>query len=278
MSDFQWIAPGPGFYHISEHEYRGDPCPEPSLNHSMLKLLQARSPYHVWRSHPRLDGSAPRESTKAMEFGSLVHEILFGAGKQVAMLDFKDFRTKEAKDARAAAEAEGKIVVRPGEYAAAMAVASSVRPRLPTYDAERDGEVTMIWQHAGFWFRAMVDLIVDGELFDLKTSSAPIRNFERTVAQWRYDTQAAFYSWGYHCLTGMWPKFTFVAVESDSPFAVQQFSLHPDWLEHAHQRNEIGIGTWMTCLESNTWPGYADGVTTLRKPKWLDFANESEEL
>ncbi|MBK8009562.1 MAG: hypothetical protein IPK23_14905 [Rhizobiales bacterium] len=44
----------PGIYQMPAPDYFADPCPAPSLNQSLAKVLLDQSPLHAFYEHPRL--------------------------------------------------------------------------------------------------------------------------------------------------------------------------------------------------------------------------------
>src|SRR4051794_11565577 len=85
---------------VPPSEYFADPCSQPSLTQSIAKLLIDRSPLHAWYSHPKLNPDfKPDDSTK-FDVGNIAHKLLLGRGKDIEVLEFSDWRTKNAQLAR----------------------------------------------------------------------------------------------------------------------------------------------------------------------------------
>src|SRR3990167_7742109 len=96
------VVPNPAFmlgvglhYGIDEDRYHSDPCIVPSLSASTAKLLCERSPEHAHYFHPRLGGNQ-RAPKKEWDRGHLVHALLLGRGKDIAIIEAGDFPTKPA--------------------------------------------------------------------------------------------------------------------------------------------------------------------------------------
>src|SRR5262252_290299 len=101
----------PGFYDLAHRDYFADPCPKPSLTQSHVKLLLERSPKHAWYEHPRLNTDYKEEDDRTFDLGNTVHALIFGGGRELAVLPYADWRTHDARDARALAIKEGRIPV-----------------------------------------------------------------------------------------------------------------------------------------------------------------------
>ena len=93
MSDAQ--APlGLGIhYGIPATRYHSDPCPTPSLSSGIARTLISQSPAAAYREHPKLGGKR-RESTTAMDTGSLVHSLLANNQDDFEIGNFDNFRSK----------------------------------------------------------------------------------------------------------------------------------------------------------------------------------------
>jgi hypothetical protein len=134
---------------------------------------------------------------------------MLGEGEDgIAVLDVKDFRTKAAKEARDAARAAGKTVVKAADFAAAEIVADELKVRLArkgikltgsseqkvewTEETEEDGSVLC---------RGMIDHLVmhftdvtGATIYDVKTiRSAHPKTVQRHILEYGYDIQEAAY-------------------------------------------------------------------------------------
>lgn len=110
------LEPGMHF-DVSERVYHGDPCPQPSLSASSGKALVNRSARAFQWKHPRLRPAhlPPVEESYSDQavFGTVVHKLVLGRGKQVVEVDAKDWKTNAAKVERADITAAGKVQYTP---------------------------------------------------------------------------------------------------------------------------------------------------------------------
>ena len=66
----------PGVYDLPMAEYHADPCPEPSLSSSIIRLLCSASPLHAWTAHPRLNAAYVAEESDRFDVGTAAHALL----------------------------------------------------------------------------------------------------------------------------------------------------------------------------------------------------------
>lgn len=264
----------PGFYDIDHATYHADPCPAPSLNHTVARLLM-RSPLHAWRAHPRLGGLTKREATRPMNIGAAAHALTFGKGVGVARLDFDNYRTKDAQNARDAAYAQGFVPLLPHEYETAKVLADHARPAL----IAELGEDFIAEQAAaaiddnGSWLRIMADAMTPDRrvVFDLKVVvSAEPEAFGRWVRN-ECATQAAFYN---DVLDILDPggrgkrRFIYAAQERDLPEAITFHELDPAAMEIAQKQMERARIKWAVCLREDRWPAYDRGPHLIAPKPW----------
>ena len=277
MTTTETTALTAGFHDIDAAVYHGDPCPAPSLSRSIAKTLVDQSPAHAHAAHPRLGGGIPKEPTKEMDRGTLLHKLLLKAGADIQEVDAPDWRTKAAKEAREEIRAAGRIPVLADKYRAMRATAGHIERALAEKDiclSEGDRELTMIWQEErGVWARAMLDHY-DGQhtITDLKTcENAHPGALSRKVVDHGLDIQAASYSHGLEVLRPELVgrvKFRFVWVEVGPPYAVSVCELDGEALDHGRGRWNRAVKEWGQCLKRDEWPAYEADLVRLEVPAW----------
>ena len=100
----------PGLYQMPLTDYIADPAPEPSLSSSLAHTLITQTPIHAFMRHPRLNPGAPREESNKMDIGTIAHGLLLeGDESRIVLIEAEDWRTKEAKEQRDQAYADGKV-------------------------------------------------------------------------------------------------------------------------------------------------------------------------
>lgn len=132
-------------------------------------------------------------------------------------------------------------------------------------------EHSIFWDKGGIKLKARPDCLPDSELFgpmlvDVK-KIGDIDHLQRSIQQFRYNVQSAFYSDAYHQLTGEYPRFVFVAVgerRSIGRHPVRVFELPGEWvdmgrsaylsdLEKVKELREFGIGLDVEVIEMPRW-------------------------
>src|SRR5689334_7736250 len=110
---------------ISPDEYHS----RPGLSASIATTLIARSPLHAYTAHPCFGGKG-KVATKEMDRGAVVHRLSLGRGKDFAIIDVDDWRTKDARQQRDDARAQGLVPIKRGDFQAALEIAQQVSEQL----------------------------------------------------------------------------------------------------------------------------------------------------
>lgn len=253
--------------------YHADPCPVPSLNHTVARLI-LRSPLHAWNAHPRLGGKAKREGSSITAIGAAAHALTLGKGATIARIDADNYRTKDAQNARDAAYAQGAIPLLAKELAVAEAMAAIARPVIiEELGANFLAENVAIARDGTTWLRSMIDAMTPDYrlVLDWKTTvSAEPETFARLVRD-DYATQAAFYCQVLDLLDpeGMGRRrFLFGAQERDCPEAITFHELDPAAMEIAQKQMERARIKWEACMLVDKWPPYDRGPHMIAPKAW----------
>ena len=102
-------------------------------------------------------------------------------------------------------------------------------------------ELSIYWSDPedGRW-KARPDCFTEDIVLDLKTTNdCRADPFQRTRERFGYDLQAAHYVDAVALLTGSTPRFAFLAVELNKPYAVRVHELAPSELEAARERLDV---------------------------------------
>lgn len=252
-------------------QYHEDPCPEPSLNSGVARVLVDESPAHARLAHPRLGGRV-RRASREMDEGSLVHAALLRQPSEVVLIEADSYRTKAAQQARDAAHAEGRTPYLAAEWDVLQRrirrMDEAVRARGVDFDrAER--ELSIFWR-PGPWCRGRIDALLDDTAIDLKTcESANPARLSRRVIDFGWDIQAAAYLEGLSALAPetRW-QWEWVFVEREEPFAVTVAVPTEAMLELGRERWARARREWEACLKRDTWPSYSSLIVHLDPPAW----------
>lgn len=104
-------------------------------------------------------------------------------------------------------------------------------------------------------------------IVDVKTcENAGPREFERSIYNYRYHAQAAYYV-DLANLCGMEKEvFCFIAVEKQPPYAVAVYRLDQDAMEFGRMLYERDLQIYRNCRTSGVWPAYSQDVEEIGLP------------
>lgn len=120
---------------------------------------------------------------------------------------------------------------------------------------------------------------------DLKTTTdaSPVE-FSKSVANFRYHAQMAFYSDQFFWLTGeALAGWSYIVVEREAPFGAKIYVLDDEAVTYGRHLYRRDLATWHKCMTSGVWPGYDSSPEVLYLPAWAkrqhqaDFALEIME-
>lgn len=272
----------PGVYEIPIERYHGEEiCDSPSISSSGLKVI-AKCPIKYW-THSNLNPSRQeRKDSDALKLGRAAHDlILDGVGwpdrYHIAPQGYNGTKKEwfSARDELREAESLGKTVLKWDDYVNVKGMADAISKH-PIHKALGRGkaEQTIVWKDAetGVWLRIRPDFLPDSQQFipDFKTTaSADPDDFAKSVANFGYHQQAALYLDGLAAVFGERDRqFYFIAQEKDAPYIVQPFAIDAESVAWGRRLNRKAIRTFARCLETDTWPGYADDFVTVGLPRW----------
>ena len=276
---------------IEDRSYHDDPCPTPSLSASVAKILLSRSPRHAWMAHPRLNPEYVPVVSDVFDRGQAAHALLLEGEDRIEVIDYPDWRTNAAKDARYAARQLGKLPMLTHQAADVHRMAQVAReawslcPDLAGYaQSTGEAEKAIYWQDraTGIWCRSKLDwLSADRRLIvDYKTTdgSASPDDLARKIISLGYDVQVGAYLDAVASINpGHESKFVFLFQEVEAPFLCSWVSLDPAWLELGIEKWKSAKKLWAECLRSNVWPAYPDRICYLEPPAWAVADHQSRE-
>ncbi len=260
---------------MTNEQYHADP----SISKSGLDLM-ARSPAHYYYK-------PFRESTRAMEIGTALHAAILEperyASSYVILKDVKDRRDAIYKQACAAVGAERVLIEKEADKVSGMQAAINSNPSaMKVLKSGGKAEMSIFTTDpvTGVKVRARLDFITDDlQVIDVKKTQ-DLRVFSKTIHNYRYHVQAAFYSDVYEWETGKKLKsFKFLAVEEEFPHANRIFIPDEEMMEVGRVIYRENLNTYAECLKSNNWPGIIldDEVASL--PFWaLNNTDDDVEI
>ncbi len=260
----------------------GDYHRHPAVSKSHLDQV-ARSPLHYWARYVD-PNRVEQEPTAAMTIGSALHthvlELDTWDDRYVTMPDGIDRRTKQGKlewEAFSVAST-GRTVLSKTDAELVMRMGHAVWSHpAAAFLLNRPGlaEQTYLWtdEATGLECKCRPDWMTnDGQLIvDLKTTEdASPTGFRKSVANFRYHVQAAWYLDGIERATGRRPEqFIFVCVEKKAPHAVAVYAASAEMVAAGALQAEQDLARLALCRESNQWPGYSNQIEVIDLPPWM---------
>lgn len=282
---------GPGvYYDMDAATYHSDPAKEPSLSSSIAKILLSETPKHARLAHPRLNPNAKNLSTRAMDIGSVAHEIILGSGGGFEVSPFDDYRKKDAREWRDEVLERGAMPIKEQDYEAAKKMAVAVHRRVAeTPGMERafvngTAETVIIWEDDGTLCRAMIDWfdIENLGVTELKTTGLGLS--DRALQTWiasGLDLQAAFHLRGIEktapCLAES-VSWRWIFVQTEEPFESRVIELDEMTRAFGDRKAAFAIKTWQRCMTTNIWPGYPRKIERLSYPAWAEASWLAREM
>jgi hypothetical protein len=260
----------PGIYAgITNADYHANPA----LGSTSLKTLATRTPAHYQhdKAHPK--------NSDAFTLGTAAHSLILEddtSGIEVVAAD--NWLSKAAKEAKAAALAEGKQPLLVKEMAQVVAMRDAVmsHPAARAAFTRHKAEQSVFWDEDGLMLKCRPDAWQTGVLVDLKTTrDANPNEFGKTAHEYGYHQSAAHYIDGVKAATGEELPFHFVLVEKTEPYLVSVVELDIEAINIGRQLNDRAKRIYRECMETNTWPGYPT-ADLISLPMWAIY--KAEEL
>ena len=248
------------------------------VSNSMLAVIREKTPMHLrWQMHN------PGEPTEAQIMGTLVHAAILLPDDKPAFHvrpQGLDMRTKDGKE-WAAEHAD--LPCLSSDAAAsidAMRMAVHRHPTASRLLKNADYERSLfVKDDAGTLRKLRPDILPHGGniLPDLKTCiDASESEFSKSIANYGYYCQAAYYLDGCKLAGRAFQNFAFIAVEKTPPYAVAVYVLDFTAVEYGRRLYQRDLQVYRNCVESGVWPGYSDTATCIGLPPWL--AKEAEQI
>jgi hypothetical protein len=277
----------PGIHTLTAEQYHADPAPTASLSSSIAGILLNQSPMHAWLSHPRLNHNYQREDgNNRFDLGSAAHMMLLERREdKIVRVQADDWRTKAAKEARDAAQANGQFAVLERQYADIVAMCTAAQDYLLTTEladllATGDTERTVLWQENDLWYRIRPDMISKDRriILDYKsTGSAAPDEIAKQIGRMNYDLQAEFYPRGLSAVTGREDTvFVLLFQEITPPYACSLISLSNAYRAVGQAKVARAMGIWERCVRADHWPGYSNRILYV-EPKTWDLTQAEEQ-
>jgi hypothetical protein len=243
----------------------------PGISKSGLWKIYTQSPAHFKYS--------PRKETKAFDFGQASHSAILEPETFEArvMRGPADRRGNKWADAVAEANNSKRRLLIEEDYDAVLELRDAVHadPFLNALIVSPHSQV----EHSSFWIdpetgaqcRSRPDLYrADlGIMVDVKsTASAHPQAFARSVVNYGYHAQEAWYSAGHRANGLKVEGFVFLAFEKEAPYVTARYELPPSIVEDGRAICQKALARFAECEATGEWPGYSSEITELAFKRW----------
>ena len=159
----------------------------------------------------------------------------------------------------------GKSFISLEDYKHLKGMDNSVKSHPLSKEVLKSGiaEQTIIWidEDTGLRCKCRPDWIPTGDnntLADLKSAkNAAYHPFKRSMWDYGYDRQAAFYLDGYNAATGSeFDAFVFPAVEKKPPYLTGCYPVGEESMTKGREEYKKLLGQVKKCIETGHWPSY----------------------
>lgn len=223
---------------------------------------------------------APPKDTKSLRFGSLIHAAIVQPhefDRMYHVVDLARLNTNDGAYKQAQEKACGREIVRRPDFDEACRIRDAVMAH-PTAREILCGPVeteqSVYWtdEVTGLPCRGRVDIMRRDMrvLADLKSceDASPL-GFPRTMAEYGYDWQDAFYRDGVSGVPGGFvpDAFLFIPVEKSAPYLTAVFEIDPVDIRDARSDVRKALDLFNDCLRADEWPGYSEKIETVSLPE-----------
>lgn len=256
----------------------------PGISKSGLWTIHTKSPAHY--------AYGERKENPAFDFGTAAHLAILEPNEFEAQVyrGPEDRRGNKWKDAQEYCQIEGKLLLTAPDYDKVLEIRDAVHADNWINQVITGGQGVV--EASGYWVdeetgvlcRCRPDLYRSdlGLILDVKTATnARPDEFTKSVVNFGYHAQEAFYSDGWSQLGQKVDGFVFLAFEKDLSIAKGVYELPPSIVEEGREIMRQALRTYAACEEANEWPAYPDGVQELTFPRWaykhIDAPNALDE-
>lgn len=251
----------------------------PGISKSGLWTIYTKSPAHY--------RSAPRKVTNAFDIGQAAHIAILEPETYEARVirGPDDRRGNKWTDASAYAASIGKLLLTSSDYDKGLLMRDAVHADVRIHAIITGGTAQI--EHSGFWTDPVTGVLCKcrpdlyrpdlGIMLDLKsTISAHPDDFAKSVINYGYHAQEAWYSNGYRANGQALEGFVFLAIEKADPFVCALYELPPSIIADGDAICRKALDHYAECLRTDTWPGYSGEITELSFKRWAYSETQPE--
>jgi hypothetical protein len=242
----------------------------------------------------KYDRDHPQAPKKEFDLGNAAHLLVLGEGPELEVIDFPDWRKKDAQDQRDAAHAEGKVPLLTKDHDMVEAMAEAIRQHPIAGPLFTPGtgvaERSIYWTDPATGIRCRVRpdwLKILPELtlcVDYKTAKdASPDAVSKAIRDRAYHQQDALYTDGIEA-AGLAPegcRFIFVFQSKQAPYLITVRELADQDRDIGRARNQKALRIYAECEQTGIWPDWTGPVTDIPQismPTWAVLTETEEYL
>lgn len=263
----------------------------PFEEYDAVDALNGSSLVHIRRSPMayRFAMDNPQEPTDAMKLGTVIHTAILEPpllGKIAVWGVTEEQKVRRGAVWEAFKKAnEGLILLTKSEQAEVADAVDGVYACNVARDylcADGKTEVSMFWvDESDRYWKGRIDKLIKtahtAKIVDLKkTRCCSSRRFGSQAYALSYHIKAAIYVSGYQTLTGVRPKFKWVAIEAKRPFECAVYRATPDVLTIGGEQMMGLVRTLEECERTQNWPPEQEQEEDLILPEYA--ASDADAL
>lgn len=272
---------------LSLEQYHADVVPGGSLSSSgARKLLDPSCPAQF-----RYDREHPQAPKKEFEIGHAAHKFVLGEGPELAVIDYPDWKKKDAQNQRDDAYAEGKVPLLTKDHDMVQAMAEAIRQHPvagPLFESGSGvAEQSLYWADPTTgticrarpdWLKQYPDLML---CVDYKTAAkADPTAVSKAIAERNYHMQDPWYVDGIQAVIGQPARFLFVFQSKTAPYLITVRELSDADRAIGRAKNAHALRTYARCTKDDEWPdwtGPVDQIPYISLPPYV-AQREAEEF
>ncbi|MFF8590032.1 PD-(D/E)XK nuclease-like domain-containing protein [Streptomyces sp. NPDC015220] len=236
----------------------------------------------------KYDRDNPPAPKKEFDLGHAAHLYVLGEGPELEVIDFPDWRKKDAQIQRDEAYLAGKVPLLTKDHDMVLAMADAIRQHPIAGPLFTPGsgvaEQSIYWTDPATGVRCRVrpDWRRGPIIVDYKTiKDASPDTISRAIKDRSYHQQDAFYIDGVEA-AGLAPdgaRFVFVFQSKQAPYLITVRELTDQDRDIGRARNERALRIYADCVANDHWPDWTGPVTEIPQigmPTW-DTIRQAEE-
>ena len=247
----------------------------PGLSKSALDWFR-KSPAHY---RDFIQGRLVREDTDPLKFGRIAHAAILEGRTDWVLSPYDNYRTKEAREWR---DSQTLPVITQAQADDIAEWVELVRSEPLAADLLKGVlcEVSMFADDAGLRVKGRADAVGSDYFVDLKTvQDASPSGFARTIFEYGWHRQAAWYLRISELLGRKQQRFYFIAVEKSTPARINVVELNTGAIELGREDNDRDMVRLRSCISRDEWPGYCGGeIQQIDVPAWAHAQSENGPL